>query len=298
MTIFRVEHKKNYTVVNNFICKDNRLSWKAKGIWLYAFSRPDDWEFNIGDLVNQSTDGIDSVRAGLKELSDIGYLQRSRLRNQDGTLGKAEWVFYETPEQIKQCLPEVENPILDNPKQEKATLLSTEEPSTEKNNNREGVVVSSKEGKERLLLLSSSGYEFNETVKKLVEDYSLDDIKLALSVCRHSTDMIEPNAYFTSALKGKWQPKASKEEFRRIEEELKEKQQEQQQKQQQDKMRSEIISISKDSAGKLLPGYDTFFRNHMVYVSTPKNEIEIPYNRDGLTYIKAFIDKYKNKELL
>ena len=70
MTIYRVQHQKNYTCVNNFICKDNRISWKAKGIWLYAFSRPDDWEFHLNDLINHSTDGRDSVRVGLKELED------------------------------------------------------------------------------------------------------------------------------------------------------------------------------------------------------------------------------------
>ena len=68
MAIYRVEHKKDYTVVKNFICKDKRLSWKAKGIWLYAFSRPDDWQFNLSDLINQSTDAKDSVTTCLKEL--------------------------------------------------------------------------------------------------------------------------------------------------------------------------------------------------------------------------------------
>jgi hypothetical protein len=127
MTIFRANHNKNYTVVNNSICKDKRLSYKAKGIWLYAFSRPDDWQFNITDLINQSTDGKDSISSGLKELVEFGYLRRERIRRPDGTFERgAIWDFYETPQDLKESLPETENPVLDNPNLEKPPLLSTE----------------------------------------------------------------------------------------------------------------------------------------------------------------------------
>lgn len=130
MTIFRVEHRNNYTVVNNFICKDNRLSWKAKGIWLYAFSRPNDWEFNLTDLINQSTDGRESVSSGLKELEQAGYLQRQQKR-EDGKFSKADWVFYETPQELKKCLPNTENPFAVNPPSGNQPLLSTDQQSTE-----------------------------------------------------------------------------------------------------------------------------------------------------------------------
>lgn len=139
MTIFRVQHNKNYSVINNTNVKDKRLSWKAKGIWTYAFSRPDDWEFNIEDLVNQSTDKIDKVNSGLKELEEAGYLERSRIRNPDGTLGKSDWCFHETPREIQKIIPKRENPILDKPilenpvlvppgelPREKASLLNTD----------------------------------------------------------------------------------------------------------------------------------------------------------------------------
>jgi hypothetical protein len=127
MTIFRVNHNKNYTVINNTICKDKRISWKAKGIWLYAFSRPDNWSFNIENLINMSTDGRDAVTSGLKELESCGYLKRERIRNADGTLAKgAIWDFYETPQEIKEFLPETENPNLDISSLEKPPLLSTD----------------------------------------------------------------------------------------------------------------------------------------------------------------------------
>lgn len=146
MTIFRTEHKRNYTVVNNFIVTDKRLSWKAKAIWLYAFSRPDDWEFHLNDLVNQSTDGRDSVKAGLKELEKAGYLCRCQKRK-DGAFSNAEWVFYEMPES-KLIITKTENPSTGKPLTGNPPLLSTEElPSIEEE--QQPVAVFSNRSKEK-----------------------------------------------------------------------------------------------------------------------------------------------------
>jgi len=127
MTICRVQHNKNYTVINNTITRDNRLSWKAKGIWLYAFSRQDDWHFNTADLINQSTDGKDAIYSGLKELEEFGYLVRDQPREK-GKFQNADWIFHETP-QIKEILPQRENTVAENP-----PLVSTEEFLLDKSN--------------------------------------------------------------------------------------------------------------------------------------------------------------------
>jgi len=127
MTVFRVKHQKNYTVINNFICTDNRLSWKAKGIWLYAFYRPDDWIFHMSDLMNQSTDGRESVRSGLKELEEYGYLHREQCKDINGKYDHAEWSFYETPQELKKLVPQTGNTFTEKSTTENHPLLSTEE---------------------------------------------------------------------------------------------------------------------------------------------------------------------------
>ena len=114
MTIFRVEHNKNYTTINNYAANDKRLSFKAKGIWMYAFSRPDDWQFNLKDLMNHATDGRDKIYSGLRELADCGYLQKERERTTGGQFEKVDWVFYETPQDFKKLLPQTENPYTGN----------------------------------------------------------------------------------------------------------------------------------------------------------------------------------------
>lgn len=109
MTICRVKHNKNnpYLTINTTIVSDERISWKAKGLWLYAFSRPDDWQFYVSDLIKRSVDGKESVASGLKELEKHGYLIRNIARKKDGTIEGYHWVFLEVPEdqeeEFKKC---------------------------------------------------------------------------------------------------------------------------------------------------------------------------------------------------
>ena len=97
MAIIRAAKARNYSVIHNHITKDKRLSWKAKGIFFYAMTRPDDWCFYVQDIINQSRDGQDSVRAGLRELQEAGYLRRSQRRYPNGKFAEGVWIFYETP---------------------------------------------------------------------------------------------------------------------------------------------------------------------------------------------------------
>lgn len=208
MPIVRTQHNKNYTVVNNFICKDSRLSWKAKGIWLYAFSRPDDWSFHTNDLINQSTDGEDSVRSGLKELENTGYLRMSRIRNSDGTLGGTEWIFHELPI-LKEIVPRGENPDLDNPGLDNPPILSTDViPIIENNNNNMAadpvVVVFSDEIEKRKLLQE---FNFDERITAQLLPYSIETFQKAMELYKHdlSLDKIDnPHGFIRNAIAGGW----------------------------------------------------------------------------------------------
>ncbi|AEE97703.1 hypothetical protein [Mahella australiensis] len=119
-TIIRVKHDASnpYVIVNKTIFTDNRLSWKAKGLHAYLMSRPDDWKVMISDLINQSTDGRDSVYSGLNELIKYKYVKRERIYV-NGRIGRWEYTVYEVPE-----VPyEDENLLPENPEIEKSDLL-------------------------------------------------------------------------------------------------------------------------------------------------------------------------------
>ena len=129
MTVCRTKHNKNYTTINIHICNDARLGYKSKGIWLYAFSRPDDWTFYLKDISIRSADGEECVKNGLKELEKFGYLTREKLRNDDGTY-RYEYTFFEVPQEIKIIHPEPGFPGLVHPPLDNRRLLSTKELNT------------------------------------------------------------------------------------------------------------------------------------------------------------------------
>lgn len=140
MGIVRVEKNKNYSVVNNTGLRDERLSWKAKGILAYILTLPDDWVFYREELATHAKDGLDSLRSGMKELKEYGYLQRLPIRNDNNKIVSWETVIHEVP-QVEPLAdfppveePPVENPPVGNPPVENPELLNTNIPSTNKLN--------------------------------------------------------------------------------------------------------------------------------------------------------------------
>jgi hypothetical protein len=189
MTIFRTVHNKDYTCVNNYICTDKRLSYKAKGIWLYAFSRKDDWTFYLSNIIDQSTEGKDAVSAGLKELEKCGYLRRSRVRDDKGKLGVAEWVFYEKPLLEDTHEPKADFPILDKPILGNPPLVSTDS-LTSTNGNASNAPLPSKKNnfkndekhQEKFDLMKSSDLAASEeALRFLARTYTLQKIVDALN---------------------------------------------------------------------------------------------------------------------
>ena len=81
MGIFRVKKDNNYSVINNTGLKDKRLSWKAKGILAYILTLPDDWVFYREELSQHAKDGINSLRAGMQELKEYGYIKRFPIKD-------------------------------------------------------------------------------------------------------------------------------------------------------------------------------------------------------------------------
>ena len=128
MAILRNASKGKYTVLNNGIFRDENLSAKSLGILAKMLSLPDNWEFSVTGLCSIfKKDGIDSIRNGLKELEQNGYLVRNRVRDESGKLTSAEWTVSDQPMFGK---PMLENPMLENPMLENRTQYNTKEYNT------------------------------------------------------------------------------------------------------------------------------------------------------------------------
>lgn len=86
-----------YVMIDKRIYSDSNLSWKAKGILSYLLSKPDNWRVQESDIIKQSKDGRDSVRAGLKELIEAGYMKHNSVRNESGKILFWEYQVFEVP---------------------------------------------------------------------------------------------------------------------------------------------------------------------------------------------------------
>jgi hypothetical protein len=126
MTIIRCVHNKNYSVINNTILSDKNLSWRAKGIWTYAMSRPDDWVFSVSHLSTVSKEGEDAVYSAIKELQNSGYCTKKYVQGEKGRYSGIEYTFFEEPQGLKECLPNRDFPDAVEPDPVNPELLSTE----------------------------------------------------------------------------------------------------------------------------------------------------------------------------
>ena len=64
----KIKKTKYYTMISNFVLNDLRLTWRAKGLWAFMMSLPDDWDYSVRGLATRAKDGRDSVTSGLNEL--------------------------------------------------------------------------------------------------------------------------------------------------------------------------------------------------------------------------------------
>jgi len=109
---------KGYTTIENDCVQDTSLSWGAKGLHLYLFSRSrlETWDFNKADLIQRSSNGRESMETMLKELQDKGYLDIVRLRNEETGRFYYQWTIYEIPKHLYEGgLPDTGKPGTGNP---------------------------------------------------------------------------------------------------------------------------------------------------------------------------------------
>lgn len=118
MAVYRNKKQENFTVLDNSIMQNNKLSWKAKGILTYLLSLPTDWDIHLKEIKEHATDGITSLRSGIKELREKEYIKYMKYKDDEGKFNHV-YEVYEYPKLEK---PDVENPSMDKPNMEKADI--------------------------------------------------------------------------------------------------------------------------------------------------------------------------------
>lgn len=68
-----------FTQIVNELLNDKSISFQAKGIYAYLFSKPDDWDFSAERIAEESSDGRKAVLSSLRELESVGWISRKKL---------------------------------------------------------------------------------------------------------------------------------------------------------------------------------------------------------------------------
>ena len=103
MSVIRVQkHNTDYVVINRHPLEDPNLSFKAKGLWAYCMSRPDNWEFHVSHLATVSKEKLRAVYSAIDELIEAGYCEKSQKVREKGQKGRGrfdgmDYVVYEKP---------------------------------------------------------------------------------------------------------------------------------------------------------------------------------------------------------
>jgi len=96
MSIIRITKQKNFSIISNIPLNDTTISFKAKGIWAYLMSKPDDWQVYVSQLVKAGIDGKSAIYSGIKELIKAGYMEKTVIRK-NGKISHYEYSVNEEP---------------------------------------------------------------------------------------------------------------------------------------------------------------------------------------------------------
>lgn len=111
----------------NNVIYDKNLSAKAKGLFVYINAKPEGYDFSSERIAMEMADGRDSIRAGLKELEDCGYLVRIKTRTKDGRYeNDYELVLSPAKGSTGTDYPAPENPTPENPSSNKDIQIKKE----------------------------------------------------------------------------------------------------------------------------------------------------------------------------
>lgn len=89
--------ERDFTIIRNEVLRDDRLSFRARGVMAYLLSQPVGFRISADEVAGAGREGRDAIRVALREMQVVGYLRREKRRTADGRL-MTDSVLYETPD--------------------------------------------------------------------------------------------------------------------------------------------------------------------------------------------------------
>lgn len=99
-----------FTQIKNSWLRDERLTFKARGLLAYIESHTQGWEISVQWLAANNPEGKEALRSAINELELYGYLEREQ-ENHKGRFGEVTW----TTKDPADGEPLAGNPLAENP---------------------------------------------------------------------------------------------------------------------------------------------------------------------------------------
>lgn len=125
--------KKNFTIIPNDIIRNKNISDRARFIFCYMASMPDDWKFYQGAMAKELGYTKDTLRKYIEELLTTGYLHREQ-RRETGKFDSYDYTLNFTPSGKKADTVKSRNG--EKPTREKSTLTNKDLEQRKTNTNK------------------------------------------------------------------------------------------------------------------------------------------------------------------
>jgi hypothetical protein len=102
-TIHRIKNKTgNFTIILNEVFQRTELSARAKGLYGYIMTLPDDWIIRKEEIYRHFTEGRDALDKAFIELLKAGYVVSMIDRDDRGRIVSKTFHFFETAQKTNE----------------------------------------------------------------------------------------------------------------------------------------------------------------------------------------------------
>lgn len=113
MAVFRVHKTNNFTTVNNYLVRDEKLGLKEKGLMLVLLSLPENWDYSVLGLCTICKEAKNTINSILNKLEENEYLERRKIY-ENGKIKEWRYDIYEVPKNLYRNFQDIEKLDIEN----------------------------------------------------------------------------------------------------------------------------------------------------------------------------------------
>ena len=92
---------QNFTMIPNWLINNHEISLKAKGLFIFLASKPNNFNFSAEGLSKLNKEGITSIKNCLQELENNGLLTRKKIKDNNNRFIGIEYILTDNPSNEK-----------------------------------------------------------------------------------------------------------------------------------------------------------------------------------------------------